>query len=502
MSAVDQWMADVATCALVGSARREPPAVPPELGLGAREESAEHRLLAGAAVADALTRGGTPLPPPSAAELVAASEVRAAASDRAAQLLTLLLTQSPVSRAARDELVVEWLRLADEAGRRVPWPLLPALLDFAATRRRVVEALGGALGQRGRWLAGLNDAWAGLVDGAQADPDGDAAPGQVAADWREAWPTMSSAEAAPAFALGRRTDAAAARELLEEQWSTASAKVRADAVRALGPGLSTADEPLLERALDDRAKSVREAAAAMLDRLPTSARADRMAERLRRLVHVKGALVRHLEVDVPDAPDEAAVRDGLTAPAKGTQPPPTTWLSQIVRGAPLSTWTDITGRGPAATLKMLRDADVLAQITEAVLDRRDTGWAVACVDHGVTDQRLLWLLPEERRARLLADWVERPTRGRDVRGLLTEAPRPWPDDLGRAVLRRIQGDRTDPSFGYAVAPLLPVGLGPALAPEVDAALSRVPEDASHLRRALTETLQLHAFRTSLTEAFR
>jgi hypothetical protein len=151
---------------------------------------------------------------------------------------------------------------------------------------------------------------------------------------------------------------------------------------------------------------------------------------------------------------------------------------------------------------MVRDADVLASLTEAVLDRRDSEWAVACVDHGIPDQRLLWLLPEERRARLLTDWVTRSTAGRDLRGLLTQAPRPWPDDLGRAVLTRIQGEKADASLGHAAAPLLPVALGPRLAPEINAALSRLPEDAGHLRRALTETLQLHAFRTSLTEAFR
>ncbi|MGF9757783.1 DUF5691 domain-containing protein [Microvirga sp. 0TCS3.31] len=494
MSTVDQWLTDVATAALVGSARREPPPAPDVLALVAGDAPAEHRLLASAAVADALTRAGTPLPPAGDVVLAAGAEVRPPTTDRATQLLTLLLTQSPVSRQARDELVVEWLRLAEAAGLRVPWHLLPVLLDFAAGRRRVAAALGDQLGERGRWLVGLNEAWSDLLDHAD-EPT-------VDADWVEAWPTMSSAEAVTAFALGRRADAAAARALLEAQWSTVSARVRADAVRALGPGLSAADEPLLERALDDRAKSVREAAAAMLDRLPGSARAARMADRLRRLVRVRGTLVRHLEVEVPEAPDEAAVRDGLTAPAKGVHPTPTSWLSQIVSAAPLSTWTDITGRSPSATLRMIRDADVLAWLTEAVLDRRDAEWAMACVDHGIPDHRLLWLLPEERRAALLTDWVSRRTGGRDLHELLTRAPRPWPDDLGRAVLTRIQGEKADRSLGHAAAPLLPVALGHALAPEINAALARLPEDAAHLRRALTETLQLHAFRTSLTEAFR
>jgi hypothetical protein len=114
----------------------------------------------------------------------------------------------------------------------------------------------------------------------------------------------------------------------------------------------------------------------------------------------------------------------------------------------------------------------------------------------------VWLRPEDRGALLLTAWGARPSGGRDLRGLLGDAPRPWPDDLGRAVLKRIQGDKADLALGYAAAPLLPVALNPSLAPEISAALSRLPEDAGHLRRALTETLQLHAFRTSLTEAFR
>ena len=54
VSTVDQWLTDVATSALVGSARREPPPAPDVLALDASDASAEHRLLASAAVADAV----------------------------------------------------------------------------------------------------------------------------------------------------------------------------------------------------------------------------------------------------------------------------------------------------------------------------------------------------------------------------------------------------------------------------------------------------------------
>ena len=70
------------------------------------------------------------------------------------------------------------------------------------------------------------------------------------------------------------------------------------------------------------------------------------------------------------------------------------------------------------------------------------------------------------------------------------------------MLRRLQDARADRGLGHVVAPYLPLALRPGLGPEIEATLTRLPDDSAHLRRALTETLQLHAFRTSLTEAFR
>ena len=204
---------------------------------------------------------------------------------------------------------------------------------------------------------------------------------------------------------------AAARDLLEAQWTTVSAKVRADAVRALGPGLSAADEPLLERALDDRAKSVREAAAAMLDRLPASARAARMADRLRRLVRVRGTLVRHLEVDVPDAPDEAAVRDGLTAPAKGgrpRRPPSGCRRSCAARRSPPGRTSPVAARRPRSRWCATPTCWPGSPRPSSTAATPSGPWRASTTASPI--HRLLWLLPEERRARLLTDWVARPLR--------------------------------------------------------------------------------------------
>ncbi|WP_034723140.1 DUF5691 domain-containing protein, partial [Intrasporangium chromatireducens] len=115
----------------------------------------------------------------------------------------------------------------------------------------------------------------------------------------------------------RRSSPASGRALVESTWDRDSAGARRAHLEALRVGLGPDDEELLERALDDRAASVREVASALLDALPGSARAARMADRLRPLLHQRGVRKRGLEVSLPDEPDAAGWRDGLTAPPRG-----------------------------------------------------------------------------------------------------------------------------------------------------------------------------------------
>ncbi len=492
---IEQWLAELGTAALVGSARRQPPPVPVSLGLaaGEGETSAEHRLLASAAVADALTRGGARLQPAGATIHLAPSENWSPAGDQATQLLHLLLHQPPVSKSVRDDLVVQWLALATLHTRRVAWRLLPALLDHASSRPAVAQALGEAIGTRGAWLISLNPAWAGLVDQATI------LRAQPVNEWIESWPTLPGGEAIAVFEAGRRQDASAARALLESQWEVVSAKVRGGALRCLRTGLCAADEPLLERALDDRAKTVREIAVSLLDGLPQSARGARMAVRLTGLVHVRRGLRTSLEVEVPEDPDQAGIRDGLTVAGGAGMQPRHRWLATIIRGAPLSTWTEISGRTPAQTLKMIRDQDVLNAVTATVVARQSEEWASALVANGSEDQDLIALLPApERRARLMAH-LRGQTVSREAWLALVQEPGPWDLDLGRTVLTLLARPDVD-VWANALSSSLPTALPVGLAPEI-AALVRTLDPGSTTRKVLAETMQIHAFRTSLTEAF-
>ncbi|WP_415856551.1 DUF5691 domain-containing protein, partial [Sinomonas sp. G460-2] len=271
------WLTELRTTALVGTARHPAPAAPQDLGAQPPEgRSSEESLLDQAAMADVIvraTRRAGHLAPGKVRDPAPPDDVPPASGD-AARLLDLLLTQSPVGRELQLRLVTDWLVLAERAELRVPHGLLPALLTLAGGAPSVAEHLEPAIGTRGRWLQGLISGRA----GDQRSP--------ADAEWAE----LGGADASAQLERLRQRDPASARELLTAAWEGLGARERAAHLAVFATNLGPADEDLLETALDDKAKGVREAATTLLDRLPQSARAARMAARLRRLLRVKGLL--------------------------------------------------------------------------------------------------------------------------------------------------------------------------------------------------------------------
>jgi hypothetical protein len=405
-------------------------------GGGAGSGSAEAAVLVAAAVMGAERRVGVrtrttevALPDP------APPEVRPEAGPGAVQLLELLLggaaglgrAGGPGATGASTALAVEWLDRVAATGRIVPRRLLPALLDLATRTPDLRVGLIAAGGTTAPWLAARNPAWSWAVAASDA-------PG-AAATWR----TGPGEARFAALAAVRTADPDAGRALLEETWAGEKAADRAAAVRTLRTGLGPDDEPFLEAALDDRAASVRTAAAEILTRLSGSARAGRMADRLRPLVAVSGRLRRSLAVELPDEPDAAARRDGIG----DTGRPPATgrrawWLTQIVAGTPLAFWTDGLGLSPGATADLVQGhPEVLAGLTAAVVTQADPTWAAALAGHHPTPE-LLALLPPPAAIDLVTRALRR-AEDAAVPRLLAAAPGPWPAPFTIAVVGRLRG---------------------------------------------------------------
>lgn len=315
-----------------------------------------------------------------------------------------------------DRLLPEWLAAAARTGRRVPYDVLPELLERGRRDRSIRAHLGVLAGQRGRWLAGHNQAWDYLLE----EPTG------------ETWDLGGAADRRAHLRTLRAADPAAARELLESTWERETPDDRAEFVELLADGLSTDDEPFLESALDDRRREVRQSAANLLTRLPAARLSRRMAERARACVSVTASAI---AVEAPAACDKAMERDGIRPkPPRGIGER-AWWLQQILARAPLTIWN----RPPSELLQMKIpdwDAEVKAAWVRAAVLQKDPEWARAMFGWDpIAD--LLEALPPDEQQELAADFVKKHDLDSQLIMVLGGVSSHWREGLATAVLRKI-----------------------------------------------------------------
>jgi hypothetical protein len=481
---VNPWQALVAT-AVVGTARRPPPPLPAALGApgpaGAAGGSPEASLLTAAALLGTQRRAGWrprralgPLPSP------APDDPRPAAPDPAVQILELLLAGE--AAVSGDVLLREWLDRCASAGRRPPARLLPELLALGTAKPSLRLGVAAAAGPPGAWLGWYRAEWA-WTTGAGDDDESLA----------ERLAGGSRAERVEALTRWRRRAPGAARAQLPATWSEEPAAERAALLAALREGLSPSDERFLEAALDDRAAGVRAVAASLLDGVPGSGGAARMAARLAPLVTRAGRRRRsRLEVSFPPEPDRVARRDGLTDAAPQGMGLRSWWLVQIVAGAPLGFWEDHLGLPPPAVVHLASSSpEVLAGLERAASAQREQRWAEALLPHRPVPA--LVAVAGAPAGEILARYVA-DRRDPDLRlpALLAAVPAPWPAVLSAAVIDRYRrlGGRAVTELHDAV-PVLAGGLDPGAAPAVAAWAETLREETLRRRvRRLHHALTL------------
>ncbi|MEU8246147.1 DUF5691 domain-containing protein [Nonomuraea sp. NPDC048916] len=321
-----------------------------------------------------------------------------------------------IMAGGHERLLPEWLAAAARGGRRVPAFVLPELLDRGRRDRSIRAHLGVLAGQRGRWLAGRNPAWAYLLE----EPTG------------ETWELGSTADRRAHLRRLRTSDPKAARDLLEGTWEQETPEDRAEFVGVLAAGLSMDDEPFLEHALDDRRREVRQQAANLLARLPGSGLARRMAARARDCVTITGGTI---TVEAPAACDKAMERDGVRAkPPRGTGER-AWWLQQVIARAPLDIWGHPPGR--LLTMRIPEwDSEVKAGWVRAAVLQRDPEWARAMFAWDPIADLLEALGPEEQQ-RLAAEFVTKHDLDSQLIMVLGGVSPYWREGLATAVLSKI-----------------------------------------------------------------
>ncbi len=484
---ISSWWEDLAAAALIGTARRHAPPLPSVLGPGREGAAHEVALLDAAALGAAVRRAGAAAGERRGLE-PAEDDVQPLAPPRAVHLLELLLHQSPVGKTLSPQLVGAWLRAAAAHHRRAPHHLLPALLDLATQHDDLRPATLRVGDARAAWLVRVNPAWA-WPEGATS------AVGSPAGVDPVEWAREPREDRRAVLAQVRAAEPAHGRALVESTWHTDAAADRSAHLAALRTGLGPDDEPLLERALDDRSAKVREVAADLLDALPRSARASRHAARLRPLLRVRGTLRKTLEVDLPVDPDDAGARDGLVRPTR-TGSLRGWWLQRLAAGAPLEVWTDATRADPATTWRMLSQPDARAGIVEAVVSRRDPAWAAA-VAADVWRPQLLRLLPRDQVDAVAARQLERATR-EQLPTVVDAVPTPWGPQLSRAVLARLTAEKSPEPLTRLLGVQLATGLDPATRPTLEAWRDRLEGTP---RDHVTRICQYLALVAEIPEAF-
>ncbi|GII83222.1 hypothetical protein Ssi03_12120 [Sphaerisporangium siamense] len=234
----------------------------------------------------------------------------------------------------------------------------------------------------------------------------------------------------------RADDPVKARALLLRGWDKETPEDRAAFVHALADGLTMADEPFLEAALDDRRREVRAQAADLLTRLPQSRLGLRMTARAALCLRVTGD---RLHAEPPAACDAAMERDGIRSRAPAGTGQRSWWLQQVIAHTPLSFWTGHFGL-PAKQLVALNIGEWAREIRlgweRAAVLQNDAEWARALFAvEPLSD--LLAVLPPAERADKAAELVhDQPVDGQLIM-MLGGLPAPWGAALAQAVLEKI-----------------------------------------------------------------
>jgi Family of unknown function (DUF5691) len=520
-TAIDAAWETLVTTALLGTVRRPGQSFSDQITgalanalqvIATRATSPEHAVLLSAAAIETVRLTGvqSTMLPASSIEtfetpgaLIADQthhEQRTPCSPAAGQILDLLLSGTVAVARQEDDLINDWATKCKQANQR-PMPRhLPELLQRATGNQAIRSSVAHAVGDRGRLMAQYNPDWSWLEHELLAinvSPQSEiSAEGLAVLD--------ASLRVAQVHAW-RGIDPAAARNAVDANWSKESASDRAAFVEAFRVGLSLDDETFLERALDDRTKTVRANAASLLAAMPETAYANRMRERIERIVEVKkGILGTKLRIALPaeESFDKSWARDGIEKTTPQTIGTRAWLLRQLAALSPLTVWEDITGLTPAQILKAAKDMDTYADVYEpwagAVSRERNVAWARAFVSAG-THSGMAALLPKaEAEDFAIQALREMSVPQHELVNLLMTLAPPVGAPVSRALFAAIE--RTSGEWLlYHVVGLLP--LFESLEPEVfEGIMQRFPEDDPR-KRALRHLHSARSLQLAIAKEF-
>lgn len=402
------------------------------------------------------------------------------------------------------DLLPEWLALVASKNLRAPVEYLPALLDLGVNKAEQREAISKVIGQRGQWLAQQNIQW-GYVNASSDDA--------------ALWQTGIKPQRVSLLSKLRQKNPNQARELLQSTWSQEVASDRWAFVQTFRIGLSMADEPFLEEALDDRAKDVRAVAAELLKQLPKSRLCARMTERLKEFIQWKGGKKVGFTVTLPDDCSKEMVRDGVQGKAtQGAQVigEKSLWLTQIANAVPLSAWEALCEKTEPEKIVQVaaRSKDwavlLLGGLSASAARDGDLVWVEALLGEDKVPARhaLFAALPINKKEQYILKLLTAKLsvkQGETVTPYIFGAQHPWSKKLSQKILDALFQDLTSDGikYSYQLASLLELlvrHLHPSLIPITIARLPGTLKEKSPMAKEIEKVIAKIQFRKEMIDA--
>ncbi|MBE9101787.1 DUF5691 domain-containing protein [Vacuolonema iberomarrocanum] len=410
------------------------------------------------------------------------------------------------------EVLPELLSLIIEAGQRVPEWQLPRLLQMGYQTSELRPYIAAAVGKRGQWLAAQQPNW-GYAQAGDANTFL-----SNSSQMQAVWQNGRRSDRVLVLQRWREADPNAARAALEAVWSTESAKDREAFIAVLQTNLTIADEPFLETALSDRAKSVRQIAVNLLVQLPRSRLCQRMAQRIQPLVQLsdEGDSLQ-IDVTLPSNYDPDWKRDGIQAEGRSPERQQGGWLEQIIAATPLDMWGD-----PVVAIRAIsghpQQAILMPGWGLAVHHQQRIDWADAVLNNPMSQLlddvmvgQLLALLTPQRQERWLKARLPDNPNEEDITHwllLLVQRLQPWDLAFSRLIFEQTMALANDSSrnaysFTSEIRNLR-LTLHPDIAAEVAIAVENYSNDANasrHWKRSLLALLKYLNFRREMHRVF-
>lgn len=339
------------------------------------------------------------------------------------------------------------LLMLQERHLRLPFDLLPKVLDYGKKHPEARALIDTLLGERGRWLSRYNPAWQWVQEYAQEQ---EAATQPVS---EKTWQDGSNTERQELLSRQREADPDKARIWLAETWSQEKADTRARLLKTFKINQSQADIPFLEQVLNgDRSESVRFVAAQLLAALPASQVAQSITDYANRVVEYQpGTSFKKSYFTIHSQPISIG-NDNLASILEKLALDLRTVLALI----PPQHWVERFAASPGELIKATEDHDLQIEIitgwAQAALTYQATEWIASLLDWYAStlkflpdqpEQALLASLPQEQQEQYILRFVAQSEYMNRCIPLVALLPAPWSESFSEQCLQYLKAYSAD-----------------------------------------------------------